>query len=185
MPRKKGFTIQHVLARAVRRFSTHGYHATSVADLVQVMGIQRGSIYGTFNSKRNLFVRALREHLEVEGRLLQEIVERAPSPFEAIMSLATRVVTDRFIVRAAVEMAAHDDQIGQIVAAAQREVAYLFGVLIELGQRAGEIDGAVDPVQTGSALLGLCLGAGVIGTPLAVLLQQWRALLPAPPGARA
>ena len=30
MPRAKQFSVEDVLAKAVRRFSTHGYHATSV-----------------------------------------------------------------------------------------------------------------------------------------------------------
>ena len=52
MPRKKEFTIPEILARAVRRFSKYGYHATSIRDLVLAMRIRRGSIYGTFASKR-------------------------------------------------------------------------------------------------------------------------------------
>lgn len=188
MPREKQFTVAEVLARAERRFSEYGYHATSVGDLELAMRISRGSIYGTFESKRELFVHALRHHLEVEGGLLQEIVERATSSASAIMTVAARVAGDKFIIRATIELAAHDDEIGQIVAEAQREVARLFGELIERGQRANEIDGAVDPGQTGHALLGLCIGTGVIDnspvSPVA-LLQQGRALLPAPSGAPA
>ena len=172
MPRKKQFTVEHVLDRAVRTFSENGYHATSIEDLVQAMGIKRGSMYDTFDSKRNLFLRALRHHLEVEGGALEEIVEQVPSPAEALMAVAARVASDRFMLRASVEMAAHDDEIGPIVAAAQREVALLFGELIGRGRRAGEIDGAVDPVQAGSALLGLCIGAGVVATSPVALLQQ-------------
>ena len=185
MPREKQFTVAEVLARAKRRFSEYGYHATSVGDLELAMRISRGSIYGTFESKRELFVHALRHHLEVEGGLLQEIVEQASAPASAIMTLAARVAGDKFMIRAAVELAAHDDGIGQIVAEAQREVARLFEEMIERGQSAGEIDGAVDPAQTGRALLGLCIGIGVLDKSPVALLQQGRALLPAPSGARA
>ena len=58
MPRTKLFTVEDVLAKAVSRFSTHGYHATSINDLTLLFGIGRGSIYDTFGSKRGLF-----EHL--------------------------------------------------------------------------------------------------------------------------
>ena len=183
MPRKKKFTIPEVLARAVRRFSMYGYHASSIRDLVLAMGIQRGSMYDTFASKRGLFLSALRHHLEAEGNVLQQIVERFTSPTEALMALAERVANDRFLVRPAVELASHDDEIGQTVAEAHREVACLFEALIERGQSAGEIDGAVDPVVAGSALLGLCIGIGVIGNP-AELRQQGRELVPAPAGER-
>ena len=49
--------------------------------------------------------------------------------------------------------------------------------LIEQGQRAGEIDGTVDPVQAGCAVAGLCIGVIVIGEPAAAPQQQDRALL--------
>ena len=185
MPREKQFTVPDVLARAERRFSEYGYHATSVADLELAMRISRGSMYGTFDSKRELFVRALRHHLDVEGGLLQEVIKRATTAVSAIMELTGRVANNRFIVRAAVELASHDDEIGQMVAEAQCEVAHLFVALIERGQRAGEIDGVVDADQAGRALLALCIGAGVsfraTGEP-AVQQQQVRALLPAPKG---
>ena len=114
---------------------------------------------------------------------------RAKATGEALLAPArnrrSRVGRIRFITRIAVELASRDDEVGEIVAEAQREVAHLFGVLIERGRRDGEIAGAVDPVQTGHALLRLCIGVGVIGTPPVDLLQQSRALLPASPKARA
>lgn len=182
MSRKRQFTVEGVLAQAGRTFSKYGYHATSVGDLVRAMCIMRSSIYDTFGSKHGLFLSALGHHLEVEGNWRQQIVEQAPAPAAAIMALAERVAGDEFVVRAAVDLAAHDDETGRIVAGAQREVVHLFGALIEQGQCGGEIDGAVDPVEAGSALLGLCIGAGVIGAPPVVLQQQVRALLRTPSG---
>ena len=66
-----------MLAKAVRRFSTHGYHATSVGDLEQCMGIHRASIYDTFGSKRGLFVSALRFYIERYEARLRGIVDQA------------------------------------------------------------------------------------------------------------
>lgn len=60
----------------------------SIRDLVLAMRIQRGSIYGTFASKRH--------HLEAEGKVLQQIVERGTSSTKALMALAERVANDRF-----------------------------------------------------------------------------------------
>ena len=61
----------------------------------------------------------------------------------------------------------------------QRVVEHLFRLLIEEGQSAGEIAEHVDPIPIARALLGLCLGSGVIGEPL---LLQAQALVPAPSG---
>lgn len=40
-------------------FRRHGYSATSVEDIVQATGVHRGSLYATFGSKRELFLRVL------------------------------------------------------------------------------------------------------------------------------
>ena len=159
MPRPKLFSVEDVLAKAVRQFSTHGYHATSVKDLEQCMGIHRGSIYDTFGSKRGLFVSALRSQIERYEATMREIVNQSATPAAAFRNVFARAANDcGFILKAAVELADHDDEIGCIVAEVWCE-----------GQGVGEIAEHVDPASTARALLGMCLGSGVIGEPL--LLQ--------------
>ena len=178
MPRAKQYSVKDVLAKAVRRFSTHGYHATSVGDLEQCMGIHRASIYDIFGSKRGLFVSALRSQIERYEATLREIVNQSATPAAALRNMFVGAVNDcGLIVRTAVELAAHDEEIGRIVAEVWRVVEHLFSMLIEEGQSAGEIAEHVDPIPTARALLGLCLGSGVIGEPL---LLQVTALVPAP-----
>ena len=182
MPRTKRFKVEDVLAKAVSRFSMHGYHATSINDLTQLFGIGRGSIYDTFDSKRGLFVSALRFYIERYAATLRGIVDQAPTPVAALWGMFTGAVNDcGLIVRTAVELAAHDDEIGRIVAEVWREVEHLFRLLIEEGQSAGEIAEHVDPIPTARALLGLCLGSRVIGEPL--LLQALALLKPVTAGA--
>jgi len=179
MPRTKQFKVENVLAKAVSRFSTHGYHATSINDLTLLFGIGRGSIYDTFDSKRGLFVSALRFYIERYEATLREIVNQSATPAAALRNMFVGVVNDcGFIVGTAVELAAHDDEIGRIVAEVWSEVESLFSMLIEEGQDAGEIAVDVDPVGTARALLGLCLGSRVIGEPL--LLQALALVLPKP-----
>ena len=62
MPWVKNFDTDRVLAKAMHRFWRQGYEATSMQDLVDCMGINRGSIYATFGSKRDLFVLALKAY---------------------------------------------------------------------------------------------------------------------------
>ena len=145
--------IKEVLAKAGRRFSTHGYHATSIPDLEDCMGIKRSSIYHTFGSKRSLFLSALRSCIGLHGGSLREIVEQESSPVAAIMDVFAAAQDDvDFIIKTAVEVAAHNAEIARIVAAAQRELVCLFSTLIVRGQAVGEI-ADVDPVQAGRALL--------------------------------
>jgi len=187
VPRVKRFAIDDVLTKAIGRFSNHGYHATSIGDLVVCMGIGRGSIYDTFGSKRGLFVRALRSYIESYDRSLQEILNQSLAPDGAIIGVFKEAAANGcFIVNAGVELATHDAEITRIVSGFYRTAEHRFRVLIEQGQRAGEITASVDPRQTAHGLfvLLLCLWvlvrSGASGEPvLRAAAQQVLALVPA------
>ncbi len=59
MPRKREFNENEALEAAMRLFWAQGYEATSMADLLHAMKINRFSLYAAFGSKRALFDRAL------------------------------------------------------------------------------------------------------------------------------
>ena len=63
MPRPKSFDVDDVLDRAVDLFWVNGYAATSMEDLVNHLGINRGSLYSTFGSKQELYELALERYL--------------------------------------------------------------------------------------------------------------------------
>jgi len=55
MPRVKLFDEEKVLERAMNLFWKKGYHATSIQDLVNNLGINRASLYDTYGGKKSLF----------------------------------------------------------------------------------------------------------------------------------
>ena len=59
MPRSKLFDKEEALKKAMVLFWEKGYHATSMQDLVDTLGISRGSLYDTFGGKQELFDRAI------------------------------------------------------------------------------------------------------------------------------
>ena len=59
MARPREFDISDALDRAMEAFWRHGYEATSMADLMEAMSLQKGSIYKAFNDKHSLFMAAL------------------------------------------------------------------------------------------------------------------------------
>lgn len=61
MARPREFDLEVVLSEARSLFAKKGYHGTSIDDLVKVTGLQRGSIYKAFGSKRNLFETVLKD----------------------------------------------------------------------------------------------------------------------------
>lgn len=84
MVRPKAFNEEQVFDKAVEVFWSKGYEATSMQDLVSAMGIQRGSLYATFESKQKLFLIALERYGEVVVNKLLEILQSNSSATESI-----------------------------------------------------------------------------------------------------
>ena len=91
MPRKKQFEVDEALTKAMREFWGRGYHPTSMQDLVDCMGIGRGSIYDTFGSKRGLFMRSLDHYIKVYTSAFQDMLANSPTPSESIANFAASV----------------------------------------------------------------------------------------------
>ncbi|MEN8201702.1 MAG: TetR/AcrR family transcriptional regulator [Bacteroidota bacterium] len=76
MPRKKTYSDEIVLGRAMNVFWTHGYQATSVRLLEKMMEINQFSIYASFQNKKNLFIQSLRTYREyVKKHRFQDLLQ--------------------------------------------------------------------------------------------------------------
>src|SRR5689334_24910291 len=62
MARPRSFDEEEVLRAARDQFWTLGYAATSLDDLMAATGLGKGSLYGAFGSKRELFLRVFDEY---------------------------------------------------------------------------------------------------------------------------
>lgn len=62
--RPRCFDEKDVLDKAVRVFWSKGFHATSLDDLSEAMGIGRPSMYGAFGDKDAIFMRCLERYVE-------------------------------------------------------------------------------------------------------------------------
>lgn len=194
MGRPKEFDEQEALLKAMKLFWIHGYKATSIQDLVDGMGIGRGSLYGTFGGKRSLFLRALRHYDKDRGGQLAEISTSKPprqavlNPFEAIANTALDGGSRDgcFLVNTALELSPHDSEIESLVADGFSGAEAFFRSTIERGQACEEISTAVDASSTAQTLHTLLLGMLVLARsrPEPVLLQsiveQANELIPEP-----
>src|SRR5438045_8761825 len=69
---------------AARRFAENGYHPTSVAEIVEGMGVGKGVFYWYFSSKEELLAEILREaQLELRRRQQQAIGDE-PDPIRRV-----------------------------------------------------------------------------------------------------
>ncbi len=171
MPWEKQFDVEDGLERAMRAFWARGYEATSMQDLVEAMGVNRGSLYATYGDKHDLFVRALRHYDTVCRTNFFADLERDCTPRRAILtlfdtavaaSLAANGQNGCFLVNTSVELSAHDGEVADIVAHGLSKTEEFFRRMIRAGQAAGEIPAHVDAVAAGRGLLALMTGLRVL-----------------------
>jgi AcrR family transcriptional regulator len=73
-----------LLAYATTRFAQDGYHPTSVADIVDGLGVGKGVFYWYFESKEQLFTEILRTAQNDMRRTQQRRIEGVEDPVERI-----------------------------------------------------------------------------------------------------
>ena len=171
MPWEKSYDETEVLDSAMKAFWSRGYEATSLQDLVQATGINRGSIYNAFPGKRGLFMRAL-EHYDRIYRIehLNEIAE-THDPVEAIISVFKPAVTKPIngdtpwgclLVNTALELSPHDPEVAEFVDHSLRGVENFFYSRIEAAKQDKTINASLDSKSAAKSLLGLYLGFRVL-----------------------
>lgn len=69
---------------ATARFAEHGYHPTSVAEIVQGLGVGKGVFYWYFSSKEELFLEILREAQHDLRRTQQQAITGIDDPVRRI-----------------------------------------------------------------------------------------------------
>lgn len=170
MPWEKQFDVDAVLDRAMQQFWSRGYEATSMQDLVACTGINRASLYATYGDKRALFLAALRRYDEkVCAEMLSELESRY-QPREAIRELFrgfTRIpergaCRGCFLTNTALELAAHDQEVGRLVAHGQQGIEAFLARMIRQGKADGAIGEHVKPAETARSLLASLIGVVVL-----------------------
>jgi AcrR family transcriptional regulator len=75
---------RQLMAYATARFAENGYHPTSVAEIVQGLGVGKGVFYWYFDSKEQLFLEILREAQRQLRRAQQEAIGDQADPVDRI-----------------------------------------------------------------------------------------------------
>jgi AcrR family transcriptional regulator len=65
--------------QAARLFAEKGYHGTSIGDLAQAMGVQKGSLYAHIDSKQDLLYETMRDGAAAFHGALDAIPEQLPA----------------------------------------------------------------------------------------------------------
>ncbi|MFF3014954.1 TetR/AcrR family transcriptional regulator [Streptomyces sp. NPDC057939] len=173
MARTKEFDPDAALQSALELFWQRGYEATSMADLVEHLGIGRASIYATFGNKHELYLKALDRYNEHrDSGLLGELSQPGPAlpsvrtvvrRFAAEANSDDRRLKGCFVTNTAAELGAHDAAAARRVEASWDHVETLLRSALMRAQAQGELPSDRDPRALARMLLVLMQGLRVVG----------------------
>lgn len=171
--RTKEFDPDAALQSALELFWRRGYEATSVTDLVEHLGIGRASIYATFGSKHELYLKALDRYAQsVDPRLFADLSGPGPA-LPAVRTVVRRFAAEAaspeerlngcFITNTAAELGAHDSVAARRVESSWDRLETLLHAALVRAQAQGELPPERDPRALARMLLVLLQGVRVVG----------------------
>ena len=172
MARPRAFDEAVALDKAVEMFWVKGYEATSMQDLVDAMGIQRGSLYATFGGKQKLFLMALQRYGQVVVSKLLEILESKPSGRESIICFFDQLVEHLMtagplrsclVTNSAIERGLTDDATKKQVCGLLESIEKGFYQALLKAQKSNEISTEIDLKATAYYLTSSMQGLLVMG----------------------
>ena len=171
MARTKEFDPDAALQAAMELFWAKGYEATSVADLVEHLGIGRGSLYATFGDKHQLYLAALRRYQETQPPVVELLSQPGPV-LPAVRALVERYAeeaagdTERrgcMLVNAATERLPADRQVARVVEAGWDTLETALTAALIRARAQGELSPDKDPRALARFLLVVLQGIRVVG----------------------
>ena len=171
MPWEKTFDTDDVIARAIKVFWHKGYAAASMADLTKAMGINKGSLYNAFGSKKKLFVRALQQYDRDRTQRALGKMSAMDKPLDAITGMFDHVINHNcnnpdnkgcLLVNTALDLPHHDADIQEMVTKSLDNLKDFFEANIRRGQADGSIPAHINPQTTAHVLRSLIVGLQVL-----------------------
>jgi len=141
--------------QAARLFAEKGYHGTSVGDLAQAMGVQKGSLYSHMASKEDLLYETMRDGAVAFHAALDSVPERIPAAERIRLALRAhlRVVAEQLDVATVFvrEWRYLEGERREEILAERRRYEERFRALFREGRERGEL--RVDLDDAAAALL--------------------------------
>lgn len=171
MPWEKSFDVDEIVDKATVVFWAKGYEATSMADLLKATGINKGSLYNAFGSKKGLFMKSLLKYHREQHKATLAKLTAMDDPKGAIAAffdaLIEQSVTDEelkgcLLINTALDLPNQDDDVSDAVRTGMKEAEAFFHSQIIIGQSRGVIPDNLDPDSVAKGLLTLVAGLRVL-----------------------
>lgn len=163
--------MDKALDRAMRVFWEHGYHTTSVQNLMKAAGVQKQSLYCAFGDKRSLFLKCLNLYAKHTLLEIQKMLNDADSPFDGIarvMRFASQTPDPKncppgcLMVNTALELGLGDPGVADEIRRMFRGMEKMLGATVRKAQAQGEISKNLDCVAVGQSLVNTISGIRIL-----------------------
>jgi AcrR family transcriptional regulator len=170
--RPREFDMDAALDAALRVFSERGYHAASISELTEAMGLASGSVYKAFKDKRGIFLAAFKRYRQLGRGRLEARIAAAKTGREKVFQMVMYYaelshgeagLKGCLVVGGANDLSLLDAEAAGHVAAAFSADEKLMADLIRIGQADGTIPPTLDADATALTFLCLTKGFRVIG----------------------
>lgn len=170
--RPREFEIEEALDKAIVVFSERGYHAASISELKDAMGLAAGSLYKAFKDKKAIFLASFDRYKQVRNALLEQELAEGENGRDKVSRMlrfyaeASHGASGRrgcLVVGTAIELAVYDAEAAERVDRSMARTEAMIDGLIREGQADGSIPPAIDPATTAHVLLSVTQGLRVLG----------------------
>jgi TetR/AcrR family transcriptional regulator, transcriptional repressor for nem operon len=173
MARPREFDPEEVIDRSMRAFWEHGYHETSVDDLVSATGVRPGSLYNAFpGGKRGLFLETLARYSKLVVPEKLGALQRPGAGLAELRGYFDGLVDDLsrpegrigcLMVNSTIELAAADSEVGEIVRGHMSRLERNAERALRNAKRRGELPANVSPRAKATQLMATGMGLMVVG----------------------
>lgn len=171
--RPREFDKDKTLERALELFWSRGYGTTSIQDLVDALGVERGSLYGAFGDKRRFYLEAVRLYWDVYERRLTAALDTDPV-LPALREILTHparldeLISDVgtpngcLVGNTSAELVPHDSEATEVVARSYSRFTDIVTDALRRGQATGEVTGRATPEAQARLLLYVVQGLSLV-----------------------
>jgi TetR/AcrR family transcriptional repressor of nem operon len=169
--RPKSFDPDEALDRAMDLFWLRGYEGASVSDLLEAMRISRQSLYDTFGSKRDLFIRVVERYRATQLSRALALLDGKPPHLDnvrAVVRFFEGLAGDErcrgcLVANALVELGPHDGEVAGLLGETLAMLEDGLRSSLQQAQAAGELPAGKSPTALSRALTNSILGLAVSG----------------------
>ncbi|MEV6532226.1 TetR/AcrR family transcriptional regulator [Streptomyces sp. NPDC051639] len=167
MGRPRRFDEAQVLHNAREQFWNRGYTATSMDDLMAATGLGKGSLYGAFGDKRQLFLRTLDDYRNEQLDSVRQILTGPGTGLERLELLldgAAHGYGDDasrrgcFLAGSTSELHGRESEVVSRARVTYQEIQDLLTACVEDAQREGDLAADASPQEMATLLLAVLQG---------------------------